>query len=1009
MEDKSIVSSLREMNNELSILNANLDVFANQATALQSTVASMTVSMESIKQAFSESTEFIVSSLSTLYEYLVKPIGVDIYKKNIEELSKAIMSGLFTDAEQQVQELWLTRVLEPIGSAILSGAGAINSVVETFSSSIAKSLDDRLIQIDPEKFKSKFTSIAEGAQNTFPRISGAIAHPIFNLKRLMGSFSETSQQFGRSGTVMSGIGTTIQMGISNMASSGIQSFKSLSAVVLTNPITIALLAIVTAVASVAAAWQSNFMNIQGFVKSAFGQIGNSLKSLGSLFTGSIPSLETLGNAFKTVGVIITGTLVVGVALLVDGFRFLVTTVMAVVQGLIVLGKMAVMAAQAMTGNWEGAGKTFNSMGDDIQNIIDGYTDLGKNSATVGVLTESTKELGKETANVVASTIQGFDEMAAKSSDLANRFSESGQKLKDAFTMEDSDTGEQKLSARMAEYFDNTTALVENSQQKKQKIYDTYNQQIEEAATKTEEEKQRIYADASTQMMADLDSQNNGMLAVYSGYSKQLAENKSVDNEVLTEAQREQLQAETELIREALQEQSEAYVQAGISKLDNMEALSVSEQESMLANMEVLGVTQQEKLTENEEKIKGLKKQFSDAKTEEEKAGYAQQIGDLTEQNTLIQEKYAEQGTQILETLVNNGEMNAETISASLQNVGTITDEHLMALLNSYVENGASLDEQFILMAGMMESRGLEGSNKLVQALRSGDYTAVGTMSREEIMKGLELLPEDMFAGGESGVQSFLTAIQNGNTNSEQLGKQLSTYLKTGIDTSSIDVSKASEKSMEKANEAGKQKAAEGQNSGKAQIEASVQGVNENAYLLRDATQSAAKGAKEAANNVSFYSVGTNMVTGIASGINNNSGIVLSAISQIMANAKSAANQAINAASPSRWFRDNTGKFISQGVAVGIKRYGIEAVENAKTMLSQVKHAVGGPEGFDQSLSFEAQVNHVVESPVQERLLEAFHEIKQLKIVIDSGALVGEIGQPMNGYLGNKMNYESRYR
>ena len=52
----------------------------------------------------------------------------------------------------------------------------------------------------------------------------------------------------------------------------------------------------------------------------------------------------------------------------------------------------------------------------------------------------------------------------------------------------------------------------------------------------------------------------------------------------------------------------------------------------------------------------------------------------------------------------------------------VTDQQLLGIYQSYVNNGASIDQQMALLAGMLRQRGIDGSNGLVQGLQSNDPT-----------------------------------------------------------------------------------------------------------------------------------------------------------------------------------------------------------------------------------------------------------------------------------------------
>jgi hypothetical protein len=93
----------------------------------------------------------------------------------------------------------------------------------------------------------------------------------------------------------------------------------------------------------------------------------------------------------------------------------------------------------------------------------------------------------------------------------------------------------------------------------------------------------------------------------------------------------------------------------------------------------------------------------------------------------------------------------------------------------------------------------------------------------------------------------------------------------------------------------------------------------------------------------FPSVGKNIDLGIAQGVTDNSGFVQDAAKKVIQDAKTAADQATDAHSPSRLFRRETGKWIGQGIGLGIAdtaRFVAKKAENLiQSTLNAAKSAV----------------------------------------------------------------------
>ena len=80
------------------------------------------------------------------------------------------------------------------------------------------------------------------------------------------------------------------------------------------------------------------------------------------------------------------------------------------------------------------------------------------------------------------------------------------------------------------------------------------------------------------------------MKVYTDYSNQLKNNKTVESE-LTEQQRATLQNQTNIIRDQLLQQNQQFVEAGMNKLANKQALSEQEKEQTLTSLRTLGEIQ----------------------------------------------------------------------------------------------------------------------------------------------------------------------------------------------------------------------------------------------------------------------------------------------------------------------------------------------------------------------------------------------------------------------------------
>lgn len=110
-----------------------------------------------------------------------------------------------------------------------------------------------------------------------------------------------------------------------------------------------------------------------------------------------------------------------------------------------------------------------------------------------------------------------------------------------------------------------------------------------------------------------------------------------------------------------------------------------------------------------------------------------------------------------------------------------------------------------------------------------------------------------------------------------------------------------------------------------------------------AAASAASAAHGAVTGLGWYSLGYNIASGIASGVRGGSSLITSAARSAANSALASAKAALGIHSPSRVFRDEIGKMIPAGIALGIEsatpRAGQAATVSAEALLTAAREAV----------------------------------------------------------------------
>ncbi|NTK42725.1 phage tail tape measure protein [Enterococcus faecium] len=889
-------------------------------------------------------------------------------------------------------------------------------------------------------FFRSFSASLQLSNSKLAKFASVVINPIGSLRNL-------SSAAGKSGTVLSGLSVAASKaggGFRTFAATGIRSIASLTGAMLSNPITAILLAITTTIVGVVQAWKSNFMNIQGYVNTAFGGIVKSFKSVLPSSVSVTKTIKGLGNVFKWLG---TGTIVgvtVAIASFVDMLRTIITVGKTAVNAIMALANGFKGLWKRIKGDSKGADKAFKDVKKSMSDIGKDWKTLYSDSAIKNAI-KSTEELGKKSKDTTKAMSMNMEEVSNSVENYSSKLDEAKQAMTELFSQQNGST------AGVEAYFNNTLDLVTNLKEQQKKAVETYNKQIEAAEGKSEAEKQKIYANASTEYMKAVESNNNDLLKVYTDYSNQLKNNKTVEGQELTEQQRATLQNQTNIIRDQLLQQNQQFVEAGVNKLNNNQVLSEQEKEQTLTSLRTLGEIQAQQVQENNAQIQQLETQKNQAKTESEKAAFQNQITQLQTQNSQIRQSELEQGTQLLAIISQNGANKISVTADNLAQLKGVTDQQLLGIYQSYVNNGASIDQQMILLAGMLRQRGIEGSNGLVQGLQSNDPKLWANMSKNDIVNTLQALPPDLFKNGQDGKNKLVEGLNSGRIEINNVGKELMNSMNTGVSSqksnsertaaeNSSAGAKGTRKKDREHEQAGKgnadsknkgvrskksdseragaelgsstvtgirKKAPEARNAGKILGDNFVQGILSKVSSANNAGRELGNAIKSGAGSVNMTSVGSNMAKGVASGIRSSQGEAVSAMQNLVAAVNAEAQKKAKIKSPSRLLKYDVGVFLAQGVAEGITEDTSVAVQSARDMISRIHQSITGSRLMKRSNAIE--IKHSIDNTPMNRMVEILEEIRHLTVVMDTGQVVGALGSPMNLNLAEQQKQDGRYR
>ena len=1027
------------LNSAISAAKPMIEALANMAEAFASAdpktqefilkMAALAASAGPVLKVFGKMTRFFGKTISTMFEtagnidskwqqFITKPIvnGSGSALQAVKGFVSKYKSNLAGLESAGVNVNVLTR-FTTLGETI----SGLFPTLDTFRANLRASQRQLNMLGEGNKVTNFFRSFSASLQlsnSKLAKFASVVINPVGSLRNL-------SSAAGKSGTVLSGLGVAASKaggGFRTFAVTGIRSIASLTGAMLSNPITAILVAITATIVGVVQAWKSNFMNIQGYVKTAFSGIVKSFKSVLPSSSSVTKTIKGLGNTFKWLG---TGAIVgvtFAIAGFVDGLRAIVTVGKTVVNAIMAISNGVKGLWKRLKGDSKGADKAFKDMKKSLSDIEKDWDTMFSDSA-LKKAAKSTEELGKKSKDTTKAISLNMEESSSSVENYSSKLDEAKQAMTELFSQQNGST------AGVETYFKNTLDLVTNLKEQQKKAVETYNKQIEAAEGKSEAEKQKIFANASSQYMKAVQTNNSDLLKVYTDYSNQLKNNKTVEGQELTEQQRATLQNQTNIIRDQLLQQNQQFVEAGMNKLANKQALSEQEKEQTLTSLRTLGEIQAQQVQENNAQIQQLEIQKNQAKTESEKAAFQNQITQLQTQNAQIRQSELEQGAQLLSIISQNGANKIAVTADNLAQLKGVTDQQLLGIYQSYVNNGASIDQQMALLAGMLRQRGIDGSNGLVQGLQSNDPTKWANMSRADIVNTLQALPPDLFRNGQDGKNQLIDGLNSGKTQLNNVGKELMSSMNSGQSSQKSNSKKAAADNSSAAASGTRSKSNEHKNAGKSNAQQTNAGTNSEkgnaknsgsqlgaatiqGYLTQlppanNAGRSLGNAVSQGAGSVDMSPVGSNMARGVASGIRASQGEAVAAMQNLVAAVNAEAQKKAKIKSPSRLLKYDVGVFLAQGVAAGIREDTSVAVQSAKDMISSIHQSITDSRLMKRSNAIE--VKHSIDNTPMGKMVEILEEIRHLTVVMDTGQVVGALGSPMNLNLAEQQKQDGRYR
>lgn len=160
-------------------------------------------------------------------------------------------------------------------------------------------------------------------------------------------------------------------------------------------------------------------------------------------------------------------------------------------------------------------------------------------------------------------------------------------------------------------------------------------------------------------------------------------------------------------------------------------------------------------------------------------------------------------------------------------------------------------------------------------------------------------------------------------------------------------------------------------------------------------------AVDAFLNFDWLSLGKSIIDGIVQGLLNFGGKIKETLGNLAKNAFNGIKSFFGINSPSRLMRDQIGKFIPEGIAVGIEA-NADSVTDAMSNLSDMTVDAYDPR-FETSVPSEG----FSDSSIIEAINSLKATIAEMQIVLDSGALVGQLTPAFDTSLGSRAIYSGR--
>ncbi|MFL2063966.1 phage tail tape measure protein [Latilactobacillus sakei] len=715
-----------------------------------------------------------------------------------------------------------------------------------------------------------------------------------------------------------------------------------------------LLPIAAAVAVVAAAiymaWDSNFMNIQGVVKTAIGGIKgmfDSMKpSISAVGEALAPLGGLLGGILKVVGALAIGALVTSAIALGLALRLIVDALGAIAKTALAAGYAVEGAIQKMIPGGKDGSEAFDKAKKSIDGAKDSVKDMGQafvDAGKVGI--DAASQIGKSTddsnGKLKAASVSVKD-VGKAAKEMKSDFEDSKTKLSDLVNTEG-------VSDKTKEFLTNVNTTLDQYQSNADKAAEKYKKSMAKAEDESGQARLTAVNKANAQLAQATQANGQNLIAISSDLDRQLQAKKFTDGTAMNNDQVVLLTDQNNKIKQKLIEQNEIFVQAQLARVQNGQKLNETQRQATVTTLQSNYQLEAQQVQVGEDKIKQLKQQIDQEKDQTTKAQLQQQLVTQQQHNQSLVQQQQTFGTQMNQVIANGGQLNFQTWSQGLQSMKDVTAPQLQSMYLSFVQMNGDTGQQMQAFALMLQQSGTQGVNNLVQALATGKATTkeVAAALAKDGTDGLNTLPPSMFTKGKDGQAKFIEALKSGDfkgagkflaDQSANGAKDVNGHKKSGKDNGD-GVTAGTKSSAAKNKSAGKEVAKSGaagvksgkssyKSAGKANGDSHAEGVKGTKSKAKSAGKEVAKsgvsGAKSEKSN--YKSAGKSNGSSYVSGVKSENSSARSA-------GRSLANAAKSGAKGVSF--NSVGSQMAAGVAAGIRANTGSAVSAMASLVAQV--------------------------------------------------------------------------